>query len=83
MTSEHKLNVFNKKISPQAATVIAMLFLSALTGLFNQTILSLGIVLCCGILLVLDKLYLAFPFMIFYNSFYGLLFGVSVFKLKF
>ena len=80
MASEHKLNVFNKKISPQAATVIAMLFLSALTGLFNQTILSLGIVLCCGILLVLDKLYLAFPFMIFYNSFYGLLFGVSVLR---
>jgi len=55
-----------------------IVILVALTGLFNQTILSAGIVSCCIVLLQFDKLHLAYPVMIFYGSFCGTLFGISI-----
>lgn len=58
--------------------VMAMVICSALTGIVSQSILSIFIVLLCFVLLVLDKLYLAYPFILFYNEYYGLVFGLSV-----
>lgn len=58
--------------------VMAMVICSALTGIVSQSILSIFIVLFCFELLVLDKLYLAYPFILFYNEYYGLVFGLSV-----
>ncbi len=58
-----------------------MLILSFLTGLVDQSILSMGILLCCVCLLCTDRLVLAFPFIIFYNDWYGLIFGVSMLRI--
>lgn len=72
----------NSKIMKKTWVVlIAMFLLTALTGVTNQEILTLAFVLCLALLFVYDNLYLAFPFMIFYNSFYGMIFGVSVARL--
>lgn len=71
----------DKKIDTGQLVIAAIAVLSVLTGLFVQQILSLGIIVCCLVLLFNNKLYLAFPFIIFYNSFYGLLFGVSMLRL--
>lgn len=80
-TSAIRTNDVNEKtISISGVAVFIMLVLTALTGIVNQTVLSLGVVLCCAILFLYDKLHLALPFMIFYNSFYGVLFGVSLLR---
>ncbi len=71
----------SRKIDIASIVTAAMVVLTAMTGFFNQEILSLGIVACCGVLLLCDKLYLGFPFVIFYNSFYGLVLGTSVLRL--
>lgn len=71
----------NQKIDISLVVTVVMLILTGMTGFFNQEILSLGIVACCGVLLLCDTLYLGFPFVIFYNSFYGLVLGVSVLRL--
>ncbi len=68
------------KITMDQIAVAIMFLLTILTGLFNQMILSLGVMFCCFLLLLCDKLYMAFPFVIFYNSFYGLVFGMSVLR---
>ena len=81
MTKTKNRMIFNKKLELPSVIITAMLLLTALTGLFNQTILSLGIVICMVVLLFCDKLYLFFPFVLFYNSFYGLIFGVSLFRI--
>lgn len=74
-----------KKIDVQLASphtiVLVMLALTALTGFVNQTILSLGIVVGFVLLFVCDKLHVAFPFVLFYNSLYGLVFGMSVLRI--
>ena len=80
---ETKTNLpfLNKNIDLSAFVVAAMLVFTIATGFVNQTILSFGIVACCAVLFLLDKLCLAFPFMVFYYQFYGLLLGVSVFRI--
>ncbi len=69
---------FKTKINIPFWTVVIMVLLTALTGLFNQNILSMGIIACCAVLLYYDKLYMAYPFMIFYSIFYGVVFGLAV-----
>ena len=81
MTDAKNINILSKKTEMPAFVIVVMMGLTALTGLFNQSILSFGIVICCVLLLCFDKLQLAFPFMLFYNSFYGLVFGISVFRI--
>lgn len=62
--------------------VLAYLFIcTVLSGVIPQTILSLGIVIGFGLLFLMNKLYLAFPFLVFYYSVYGTLFGLSVFRI--
>ena len=62
--------------------VIGIIFLcSALTGLLPQTLLSVVIVGCFCVLLFWDELYIAFPFIIFYNSLYGEVFGFSMLRI--
>ncbi len=73
--------LLNKKLSLPFVTIAVMLGISALTGIVPQLILTLGIVACLGLLVLYDKLYLAFPFVIFYNSFYGMALGVSVLRI--
>lgn len=62
------------------AVVFGMLILAALTGVASTTVLTAGIIVCFGVLLLCDKLYLAFPFVIFYNASYGTALGVSVLR---
>ena len=81
MTDTKKNWMSKLKIDGPTAIISVMMILTALTGLFNQTILSMGIVFCCGLLMFQDKLYLGFPFVIFYNSFYGMVFGMSVLRI--
>lgn len=79
---EKKL-VLAPKVGVEPITIVlgVMVLLTALTGLFNQLLLSCGIVICCIVLFLFDKLYLAFPFILVYNSFYGLVFGISVLRI--
>lgn len=82
MTETKKyLSFFDKNVDLSAFVIAAMFLMTIATGLVNQTFLSFGIVLCCIMLLLLDRLCLAFPFVLFYYSYYGLLFGVSVFRI--
>ncbi len=76
-------NIALRKIKLQDAAIGIMLLLSILSGsgFISQTILSLGIVLCCAYLFIEDKLIYAFPFVIFYNEFYGIIFGFSVLRI--
>ena len=61
---------------------LAVMFACSLSiGILPQSMLSLCIVLCCAVLLFCGKLYLGFPFVILYNSVYGLVFGVSILRL--
>lgn len=71
------------KLSPGIRIcVLCLMFISsALTGLVSQTFLSFVIVVCMLALFLMDELYLAFPFLLFYNSFYGLFLGVSLFRI--
>mgnify|MGYP003289267784 CR=1 FL=1 len=65
-----------------ANCVIAVIFAcSALTGVVSQYMLSLVIIGCLGILLIVDELYLAFPFILFYNNLYGVVMGISVLRI--
>ena len=73
MKKRHKI-----KIKLSYIAIAFLLLLALLTGLVNQTILSLGMVFCYLLLFLDGQLYLAFPFLIFYYSTYGLLFGISV-----
>ncbi len=77
------MNVTLNKIKLQDIVISVMLLLSLLSGsgYMSQTILSLGIVLCCACLFIEDKLIYALPFIIFYNDFYGLVFGFSVLRI--
>lgn len=75
--TKKKINL-NFKTDIPFVIVVVMVLLTALTGLFNQTVLSLGILMCCAILMFYDKLYLGFPFMLFYSIFYGVVFGIAV-----
>ncbi len=81
--TETKTNLpfLNKNIDLSAFVIAAMLVFTIATGFVNQTFLSLGIVVCCAALFLLDRLCLAFPFMLFYYEFYGLILGVSVFRI--
>ena len=81
MTDVKKKTLPSDIINVPFILIVVMMLLTALTELVSQTVLSLGILICCCLLLFYNKLHLAFPFMIFYNSFYGLVFGVSVFRL--
>lgn len=65
-------------ISMTRCALALMFILTALTGVVNQLILSIGIILCLLILFCLGKLSLGFPFMIFYGTLYGWVFGLSV-----
>lgn len=55
-----------------------MLLFSVGTGVLPSFLISLVIVICCMLLLFRDSVYLGFPFILFYGSIYGGLFGVSV-----
>lgn len=58
--------------------IFALFACSALTGIVPQMLLSVLIVILCGMLMLRDELYLAYPFVIFYNNLYGIVFGFSV-----
>ncbi len=77
------VNIASNKVKLQYIVIGIMLLLSILSGsgYISQTILSLGIVLCCAYLFIEDKLIYALPFIIFYNDFYGLVFGLSVLRI--
>ena len=76
MTSETHKNGLNIP----GLVVLAMLALAALCGIADMTILTLGVVLCFITLLLHDELYLAFPFVIFYNAIYGTALGFSIMR---
>lgn len=71
-------NLPDQKINLTSCIIIFMLSATSLVGILNAKLISLCIITSCVILLLLDRLYLAFPFVIFYNSLYGLFLGVSV-----
>ncbi len=62
-------------------SLVALFSFTALSGILPQWMLSLGVVVCFGMLLLCNSLYLGFPFVIFYNSVYGLVFGMSVLRI--
>ncbi len=68
----------DQKLNITDAIIALMLFLSLLVGILPRTIVSFLIVALCAVLMVRDELYIAFPLIIFYNEWYGLLFGMSV-----
>lgn len=80
MTQNKTLSIFDKTFKTSNIIVVFMFVLTALTGLVNQTILSAGVIVCCVALFLCNKLIYALPFVLFYNSFYGLVLGVSVFR---
>ena len=81
MINTKENTTFKKGINAAFILILCMLVFTALTGLAPQGILSFGVVVCFTFLLLIDKLYYGFPFVIFYNSFYGLALGASVFRI--
>ena len=73
--TEHGVNL------PERLTLLAMLLCTALTGFITQEFLTYGVIAGMVVLLLRDKIYLGFPFVIFYNSFYGLPLGFSVLRI--
>lgn len=73
--------VTNKQIGIPFMALFVMIMCAGLTGVVNKTLLSLGVVMCFIILFFYDKLYLGFPFIIFYNSMYGTELGLSLFRI--
>lgn len=77
----------NRAILKKGAFKLSYLFVgiifacSALTGILPQTPLSFAIVLSCVGLLFTNDIYLAYPFMIFYNELYGTVLGLSVYRI--
>ena len=70
-----------KKINISWIVVTVMLMLAASTGVANLVVLTLGAIMCFGILMLYDKLYLAFPFVLFYNALYGTAIGLSIMRI--
>ena len=60
--------------------VVIMLLLSLMVSFVDRTLVAFGIFLCCVSLLYIDRLFCAFPFVIFYNEIYGQVFGLSVMR---
>lgn len=68
----------NKKFWENNFVILVLVVCSALSGIFPQPLLSVVIVLTCVVLLLRDELYLVYPFILFYNQFYGIVFGLSI-----
>ena len=58
-----------------------MLLCSSLVGVLPQNLISLAIMLSLVGLFFTDSIYLAYPFMLFYNELYGLFLGVSLYRI--
>ena len=67
-----------KKLNISDIVIALMLLCSLLTGVLPQQILSICIIILCVILCFRDELFLVYPFVIFYNELYGIIFGMSV-----
>ena len=78
MTVTHRIGGTTKKLGTTGALLMLMLLASLLTGFLPQKILTVFVAMLCVILMFRDELYLAFPFIFFYNELYGLIFGMSV-----
>lgn len=72
----------DKKLNKSTYVVLSFMLLCAgLTGLFPQIVLSRAILALCCALFIFDSLYLAFPLMLFYYSCFGIVAGLSVFRI--
>lgn len=58
-----------------------MLLCSAMTGILPQSIISLAMVASLLGLFVTDNVYIAYPFVLFYNELYGVFMGLSVYRI--
>lgn len=70
-----------KKLNISWIVVTIMFMIAACTGVVNLVVLTIGVIICFGILMLYDKLYLAFPFVLFYNAMYGTAIGLSVMRI--
>ena len=80
------INAKQTKITEQQVLItrlaLAVMFvLSAASGFMPKMLISFGVAAGCGVLWLCGKLYLGFPFVLFYNSVYGLVAGVSVWRI--
>lgn len=67
-----------KPINLGNIVIVAMTLNSLLVGFLPQQISAYIMLLLCSVMLFIDELYLALPLVIFYNQWYGTVFGVSV-----
>ena len=67
-----------KPINLGNIVIVAMTLNSLLVGFVPQQISAYIMLLLCAVMLFIDELYLALPLVIFYNQWYGTVFGVSV-----
>lgn len=64
-----------------AAIVTAICGCSLLTGILPQAILSITVVTLIVLLAFTGEMHLAFPIMVFYYASFGMIFGVSVYRI--
>lgn len=72
---------FYKKLEIERIMMVALFIVAALTGLVSTPILTICFIVCCCVSLYIDKLYLLFPFVLFYNSLFGTALGLSVMRI--
>lgn len=81
MNKAMNLHADKSQLKPEWLALGVITAAALLTGFLPQTLLSVLVVLACVFLLLIDKLYMAFPFMIFYYQLFGMLFGISVYRI--
>lgn len=68
------------KISLTGICLAVMLLCGLAVGILPKTFLGLVVLLCSVLLVITQKIWMAFPIMIFYYESFGLLFGMSVYR---
>lgn len=81
MDKTKKIGFFDAKIKMHIVIVAILFAVTLMTGVLSKTLVCAGVAACLVMLFFCDRLYLAFPFVIFYNSFYGLGLGVSILRI--
>lgn len=72
---------FYKKLEIEQIATIATFIIAALTGLVSTPLLTICFIICCCVLLFCNKLYLIFPFVLFYNTIFGTSLGLSIMRI--
>lgn len=78
-----KLNAIRTNTTCSARNLLlGLLFLCGLlTGVAPQSIIDIGIIAICALLLFNGNLIFAYPFMLLYYSTFGLVFGISTYRI--